>query len=103
MTYLRRLRLSVRAFVPRTLSRKRPLESITRLRLLPARIVFQRENLLNAFRSAAGLIVQHLERLADFLDARIVGQHLARFLAAIDAIKNGGDVEQFAACFEEVV
>src|SRR5207253_76965 len=66
-------------------------------------VIIERKDLLDPFRPAARLIVQHFERLADFLDARVVGRHLAGLLAAIDAVEDRRNIEQLAAGLEEVL
>ncbi len=78
-----------------------PSSPSARLRAFPFRIVVERKNLLDAFGSAVALVVQHFERLADARQPRIVLQ-LGAAGAAINAVEDGGEIEQAAACFEEI-
>src|SRR5262245_41002452 len=70
-------------------------------RLLPSRVIVQREDLLNPFGAPAAFVVQDFEGLADLFQARIFGDS-GGFSSAAYAIENGGQVEKFGASFQKV-
>src|SRR5262245_39352347 len=74
-------------------------ELISWLRLIPARIVFERKNLLNALRPAARLVVKHFQGFANPIEARVVVNR-ARPVAAVDAVKDRRHFEYLRAGFE---
>src|SRR5206468_3065374 len=68
---------------------------------LPGRIILDRKNFLNPLRPSAALIVQHLQRLADLCQPRVV-RGTRRVRTATDAIENRRQIEQLAARLQEV-
>src|SRR5262245_25025960 len=66
-----------------------------RLWPFPLRIVIEREDLLDAFGTGRAAVEQHLQRLADSRQARLVACFTGA-PAAVDAVEDGGQVEDLA-------
>src|SRR5262245_49679480 len=75
-------------------------ELISWLRFIPARIVFERKNLLNAFGPAARLVVKHFQGFANPIEARVVVNCTCP-VAAVDAVEDRRHFEYLRASFEE--
>src|SRR5690242_3386819 len=75
--------------------------SLPRLRLLPLRIVLQREQLLNPLGAAAAWVEQHLQRFADAGQARVLA-HAVGAAAAADSVQDRGQVQELAARLQKM-
>src|SRR4051812_42619271 len=75
---------------------------LPRLGPLPVRVMVEGENLLDGLGPAtAGLVVQHLQRLADLAQTRIL-IHCGFIGTPVDAVQDSGKVEELAAGFQEI-
>lgn len=74
---------------------------LPRLRPLPVRVVFQREQRLNRLGSAARFLEQQLNCPANSLHSGIIRDRVCP-RAAVDSIEDRCNVQQLASCFEKI-